>query len=445
MRDWKAVLASEQVRRVCADIAAVLVPLVFLVAVVGFVAGLAVLGLEIWTAWGADCDLAEDCEARFSKARTAALIFVAFLGAPFVIWRVVEQSRQVNINQQSHYTELFTRAVEQLGADKVVEKDGVKETERNIEVRLGAIYALERVMHDSKRDAGPIIETLSAYVRENCGKPVQLAEEELPQREDFADLGEWGRAVGEAWKKAVPADAPANKADVQAALAVLNRRPIYALPKDRNDRTNRPDLTGANLQRIVLNDKGIVEAELFMARLQGALLKGAKLRGANLSRAKVQGAHLYNVLMQGANLRHAQLQGADFGSARLQGANLTSAELQGADLSFARLQGANFVGAQLQGAVFAISQLTGANLSKADLRDANIIGAELRGAALWCDLSTVEFDQLEIDNQLAEAFGHQTKTKLPDGVKAPAHWSKADYMEGFYEEWLAHKASLGIK
>src|SRR3982751_6161439 len=35
----------------------------------------------------------------------------------------------------------------------------------NLEVRLGAIYALERIPRDSERDHWPIMEVLCAYVR----------------------------------------------------------------------------------------------------------------------------------------------------------------------------------------------------------------------------------------------------------------------------------------
>jgi hypothetical protein len=45
--------------------------------------------------------------------------------------------------------------------------------EPNVEVRLGAIYALERIAYDSPRDHWPIIEVLTAYVRQNAPAPAQ--------------------------------------------------------------------------------------------------------------------------------------------------------------------------------------------------------------------------------------------------------------------------------
>jgi hypothetical protein len=69
--------------------------------------------------------------------------------------RMVAQERQI--------TELFTAAVDQLGSD-------------NLENRLGAIYALERIAEDSVRDHWPIMEILATYVRQNAPWPPRAKE-----------------------------------------------------------------------------------------------------------------------------------------------------------------------------------------------------------------------------------------------------------------------------
>lgn len=165
---------------------------VFLMMVTGiFFAGVYFVMQDIWSAIHAQG------EDQPPDVRVAMLVFLALLGAPVVLWRAMEQSRQVSINQESLYTELFTRAVEQLGATKTVWQDvargegeaktveRIQTTERNIEVRLGAIYALERVMKNSEPDAGPIVETLSAYVRAIAGRPkVFLFKTETRRRQE---------------------------------------------------------------------------------------------------------------------------------------------------------------------------------------------------------------------------------------------------------------------
>ena len=69
----------------------------------------------------------------------------------------------VRVAEEGHITDRFTKAIAQLG-------DG------NMAIRLGGIYALERIAKDSKKDHGPIMEVLTAYVRENAPR-----QEEAPQ------------------------------------------------------------------------------------------------------------------------------------------------------------------------------------------------------------------------------------------------------------------------
>jgi hypothetical protein len=70
---------------------------------------------------------------------------VLLLGAYFT-WR------QLSVTREGQLTERFTRAVDQLGSD-------------HVDVRLGGIYALERIARDSDIDRATIGEVLTAYVR----------------------------------------------------------------------------------------------------------------------------------------------------------------------------------------------------------------------------------------------------------------------------------------
>jgi hypothetical protein len=60
--------------------------------------------------------------------------------------------------REGQITERFTRAIDQLGA---VDKDG----NPAIEIRLGGIYALERIVKEPEKDYWPIMEILTAYIR----------------------------------------------------------------------------------------------------------------------------------------------------------------------------------------------------------------------------------------------------------------------------------------
>jgi hypothetical protein len=139
-----------------------------------------------------------------AELRGRLLIIGALLTTPFLIWRLIvghwaaraaqEQAsvaqEQARIAQENVRNTLFTKAIEQLGATREVkvgaQAGGPEGTETgtrvqsairpNIEVRLGAIYALEKLARDDLDMHWPIMETLCAYVRENAGPPKQLPE-----------------------------------------------------------------------------------------------------------------------------------------------------------------------------------------------------------------------------------------------------------------------------
>ncbi|MEO1399442.1 MAG: hypothetical protein AAFU56_11340, partial [Pseudomonadota bacterium] len=135
----------------------------------------------------------EGSDLRWSLLTLTAM--TASLGAvislPFTLIRVTLNRRQTETAEQGMITDRINKAVEGLGAEKEVsfhrldskrnptyEKDEkgnddyskptiVRETRPNLEVRLGAIYALERIAKDSLDDHLTVMKLLSAYVRQN--------------------------------------------------------------------------------------------------------------------------------------------------------------------------------------------------------------------------------------------------------------------------------------
>jgi hypothetical protein len=278
-----------------------------------------------------------------------------------------ETTRQGHeLDQARLTTERFTRAVDQLG-----NKD-------SLDVRLGGIYALERLARESQEDRGSIIEILTAYVREHAGRPMRAANRPVDPHEHRAG---WARSLGERPNEA-PVVLNRPTTDVQAVLTVLRR-----LRLESHD----PDL------ELDLHETALSGADLDGARLQGANLGGANLQGATLGAADLQGAFLGWANLQRAHLPLANLRDADLGGANLQEANLGGADLQDTDLNEANLQraklheanlkGASLVAAHLEEAYFSGANLKGAilheaNLQRATIREANLEGANLSGASL---------------------------------------------------------------
>jgi hypothetical protein len=69
-------------------------------------------------------------------------------------------------------TDRYTRAVEQLGSGK-------------LDVRIGSVYALERIARDSLPGHPAVMEVLAAFIRENSHLPWPLAATAVPRRDRF--------------------------------------------------------------------------------------------------------------------------------------------------------------------------------------------------------------------------------------------------------------------
>jgi hypothetical protein len=152
--------------------------------------------------------------------------------------------RNLQVTQDKQITEHYTRAVEQLGSAK-------------LEVRLGAIYALERIARDSERDHWPIMEILTAYVRERAS-----VREEPSKKADMPS--------NETPPPMTPESAPKPRADIQAILTVLGRRSrTYGKGEGENQRL---DLSHTDLRGADLREAHLEEATLMGVHLEEAIL-----------------------------------------------------------------------------------------------------------------------------------------------------------------------------
>ncbi|AKB29518.1 Pentapeptide repeat family protein [Methanosarcina siciliae T4/M] len=264
----------------------------------------------------------------------------------------------LKIAQEGQITERFTRAIEQLGNDK-------------LEVRLGGIYALKRIANESKTDYWSIIEILTAYVRKNSpieDKNVNNEEVEAPKKLSL---------------------------DIQAILTVI-RRCKPSLNTDEANYFSEDNRLIYDTNYVVENANYIIEAptyldfhdtylweaDLFDAHFQGANFRGANLSEANLSNTKFEGASLVKANLKKARLWEAKFTGAFLMGAHLEEASLFQANLKYSFLTGAHLEGANFQNANLEMTFFADAHLEGAQLLEANLKEAYLSKANLKEAYL---------------------------------------------------------------
>jgi hypothetical protein len=199
---------------------------------------------------------------------------------------------ELRITRQGQITERFTRAIDQLGNE-------------SLEIRLGGIYALERIARESEEDHWPIMEVLTAYVRQHAPWP---PEEDRQGGEDAgADKKPEEDSTVESETTRVPRPAP----EIQAIMKVLRRRTrSYGHGEPEPLDLRRTNLSWAHLKEANLSVATFMEANLEGAFLYRAELSGASLLQANLRHATLEEADLTGAKLAGANLRHANLRKA---------------------------------------------------------------------------------------------------------------------------------------
>jgi hypothetical protein len=243
--------------------------------------------------------------------------------------------RQVQISREGQITERFTRAIDQLGNS-------------TIDIRIGGIYALERIARNSEVDRTPIGEILAAFVRSHAPWPAGDPKHEDPHPTP---------AVNETipWLRD---RAP----DLQAAMVVLGRRA-----------------------------RGPGEATLVLIRVN--------LQRSYLSRGVLEGVDFGDSNLAGCHARYVRWERCGFSNVDLRGSVLAAATLDGSDFSGAYLDGVNLEGGSLRKANLSGASLRGANLRNVDLRSANLSQADIRTA----DLTGAKFDPAQLQSMIADS------------------------------------------
>src|SRR5829696_5346291 len=135
-------------------------------AVLGGIMLYILFGLLLW--WGLDKYIQPTSSTEKKDLMQAVgLILAGVAGGVgiYFTWRNLRLTQEsLQITEQGQITERFIRALDQIGA---------RDNKGNIhrETRLGAVYALGEIMrHLPSVYGGPILEVLTAYIRDNASK-----------------------------------------------------------------------------------------------------------------------------------------------------------------------------------------------------------------------------------------------------------------------------------
>ncbi|MEM6634775.1 MAG: pentapeptide repeat-containing protein [Pseudomonadota bacterium] len=401
---------------------------VFYLIEIGIIVARLVDRLRLATAAGAATDAAD---IRNIATATAVLLGAIAAAATliFQLVRVWINERTTSASEEGLITDRINTAVAGLGAEKSVKrqrrnragklqyeedakgalnfKNPLMEelTVPNIEVRIGALYALERIAQDSLRDHVQIMEILCAYIRENSpastaiDSPHRIAErlaegdengpglsdEEIFQHDDYRAANPWNWKPGELTPKRLYTDwvptLPTLRTDIQIALEIIGRRSSAQIEEE---------------QRLRGRFNASYTLDLRATNLQAADIRGLNLHNALLDLSRLDGAHLESSGLSGASLRSTILDGVRAIAVDLADSNLARASLVGSRLYEATLARANFGSANLVGAMLVDANAAGAGFARANLRNATLHASDATRASFWeCDLSWANLDFLE--------------------------------------------------
>jgi uncharacterized protein YjbI with pentapeptide repeats/uncharacterized protein YaaR (DUF327 family) len=348
--------------------------------------------------------------------------------------------KNVEVAAEKQVTERFTQAINQLGSEKVA-------------IRLGGIYALERIAKDSEKDHWTIMEVLTSFIREQSPRIhsvepitriVQAALTVISRRTNgYSELGSLDLEC-------------TNLSGARLSKANLSRAILYEA------KLNGANLTGSDLSNAIITSADLSDAYLSEATLNDTMLdhanlrnaeiRNASLRGATLSGSDLSHARLFESDLSEANLISTNLYGSIFTSTKLIGAKLHDADLRAANLSKANLSGANLSGANLSGANLSGANLSGANLRKTEIDETTIIDAKWR--LIWeivnqgargkdfsgkdfsnaclsgADLSGANLNGADLNG--ADLSGAKDLTSFQ--VKEAQNWDTAKYDEDFRQQ-----------
>ena len=267
----------------------------------------------------------EDTDPRayyFAIAGTVALLG-GLVAAPLALLRLQTVERQTTAQEEGLLTDRINKAVEGLGAERTVSRIGriaryqieqewssvfqwsnqfgesedlsaapddfddidfgdwqnFNQTEPNLEVRIGSIYALERIARDNLEVHIQIMEILCAYIRGNF--PAVSLEPTDP-----------------------PFERKKPRADLQALVDVIGRRSNAQIALEAKERY-RLKLDSSDLAGVRFSKGNFSAADFSKCNLEAAIFRQSRLDGAYMFSSLLNFADFFDAKMIGTRLDRA--------------------------------------------------------------------------------------------------------------------------------------------
>lgn len=371
----------------------------------------------------------------------AGALIAAILGAPFVIWGTVIKHRQLGFQKEGHITDRISKAVEQLGAEKVVRvhrrnKEGTllyedgsdskpdfkkpiitELTEPNIEVRIGGLLSLERISQDSLtydkgRDYVRVMEVLCAYIRNNA--PAESHEENLDE-------------------------VSSPRSDIMIAMNILGKRPTAGREVEA---ATRGHTIWKTLLELSVENK---PADNYFTKIAAALKERNStqkrryrldLRSCDLSSIVLENGDWSNTDFSGSVLRKAKLRSSVLLDCNFFHCDMRECSIDHCNLSFCTFADTNFGQSFWSFSQFIASSFSGGRLPDTPLSSNKFLGSKFEGMSFH--IST-EIDFLEDSYGDGSNRFYHRYTILPLEIAPPVGWATEDLgldIHMAYFDWL---------
>lgn len=243
--------------------------------------------------------------------RNVALVVGGGIGIYLAYQRSLVADKQQRLAERGQITDRYSKAVEQLG------------NMDNVSVRIGGLYALQKVAKDSEEDLPTVQQVIANFIRHP------------PYQKEWAQMEEKIKNGSRQYDEYI--DCP----DIYVAFEVFHSFQAQNLPSLKRTKFKFFDLRQINFSDLdfeesVFSTCYIEHGNLQYCNLDSSSFKDCDLSFSNFSQSSISFCHFLNCTLQGSELSNTFIGWTSFVSS-----NLEETYLDNSDLSSTSFMGSN--------------------------------------------------------------------------------------------------------
>lgn len=345
---------------------------------------------------------------RIEAEIAARDVLVKAIGGLLVFVTAFVSVQNLRVSEEKQITERFSKAVEMLGH------------EGSIHIRLGGIYALERIARDSEKDRYPVMQVLAAFVRvkasEIVGRETSLEENNSHNYEEFSDSRDFAEREHE--ERYGPGYDEPDPEYYEYYLGTLNENHISNYLIDVQAAISA-------IGKRDFKDSDLFSLDLSQTRLDGITFRG-NYKNINFHRTRFRDCIFGSDINTG---------GANFLQSNFREAVFEKAEFKYADFREVRFDSSIFLTSTFEGTDFRSSYLLGAKFSgRTNINKCHFESADLTRVSVGGEIKLLKPDKKK---RMRTCFKEESEVKgtfFRDANFTEAHLSDVLFEEGGYQK-----------